>query len=117
MWVDELIGIAVTGDDQYVEPGGLRLGRQRRDDVVSLESLGLDVGNRECVEHLVDQRNLPLELIRAGRPRGFVLGVLHRAEGHPGYVERDCNVGRLLIAEGVDEHRGEAIHSVGGLAG
>ena len=48
---------------------------------------------------------------------GLVLGVLREPEGLPGHVEGDRDVGRLLVAQHVDQHRGEAVDGVGVLAG
>ena len=51
------------------------------------------------------------------RPAGFVLRVLRRPERRAGQIERDRDVGRDLVAQRVDEHRGEAEHRVRGLPG
>ena len=60
---DELQGVAVAGADQHLHPLVDGLGRQGGDDVVRLVALDLHVRDLEGVEHLVQQRDLPLELV------------------------------------------------------
>ena len=48
---------------------------------------------------------------------GLVLGVRLGAEGLAGDVEGDRDVRGLLVAQQVDQHRGEAVDRVGGLPG
>ena len=69
------------------------------------------------VEHLLDQADLALELVGRLGAVGLVLGVLLGAEGLRGHVEGDREVGRQLVAQRVDEHRGEAVDRVGRLTG
>jgi hypothetical protein len=114
---DQLQGVAVAGADQHLEARGSGLPGERRDDVVGLEPVRFDVDDVERVEDLLDQRHLSGELRRRGRPVGLVLGVLRRAEGLPGHVERDGEVRRPLVAQHVDEHGREAVDGVGVLAG
>ncbi|CAB4851970.1 unannotated protein [freshwater metagenome] len=115
--IDELVGVAVAGDHEDVEPVGLGLGGQSGNDVVGLESFDLNVGNGEGVEDLADQGHLALELVRAGCSVGLVVGELRRSEGDAGDVECHRDVRGLLIAQAVDQHRGEPVDRIGGLAG
>ena len=69
------------------------------------------------VEDLLDQRQLALELVGRLVALGLVLGVLLEPEGLAGDVEGDRDVGGLLVAQHVDEHRGEAVDGVGVLPG
>ena len=69
------------------------------------------------VEHLADQLDLAAEVFRRLAAAGLVLGVGLAAEGLPRHVEGDRDVGRLLVAQQVDQHRGEPEDGVGGLPG
>ncbi len=115
--VDELEGVAVAGDDQHVQAvlDGLR--GQRRDDVVSLVAVQLEVDHVQGVENFLDERHLPRELGRRGGAIALVLRVQLHAERLAGHVERHGEVGRRLVAEQVDEHRGEPVHPVRVLTG
>ena len=114
---DELEGVAVARADQHLEVVGHRLGGQGADDVVGLEADLLDERHPEGVEHLLDQGDLALELVGRLGAVGLVVGVLLGAEGRPGDVERHREVGRLLVAQDVDQHRREAVDRVGVLPG
>ena len=111
--VDELQRVAVAGDDEHLEALRLGLGGEGADEVVGLVAGQLDVGDPQRVEDLLDEGHLPLELLGRRRPLGLVLGVLLGAEGRAGDVERDGQVRGPLVAQDVDEHRGEAEHRVG----
>ncbi len=114
---DQLQRVAVAGADQYLQAlRGCLLG-EGGDDVVGLEAVQLDVGDVERVEHLFDQRDLTGELGRRLRAVRLVLAVLVAAEGLPGDVEGHRQMGRLLVAQHVDQHRGEAVDRVGVLPG
>ena len=114
---NQLERVAVAGADQHVETLGLGLGGQGADHVVRLEARLFHVGDVEGLQHLLDQVELTLELVRGLGPVGLVLGVDLGAEGLPGHVEGHAQVGRRLVAQHVDQHRGEAEHAVGVLAG
>ena len=114
---DQLEGVPVAGADQHLEPQGFGPRRQRADHVVGLEPLLLDEGDVEGLEHLLDQVELATELVRRAGPVRLVLGVDLRPEGLPGHVEGDSDVGRRLVAEHVDQHRGEPEDAVGVLTG
>ena len=113
----QLVGVPITGDDRHVEPVALGLVGEGGDHVVGLEALGRHHRDGQRGQHLLDQADLPLERIRRARPVRLVRRVLRAAEGLPPEVERHGEVGRTLVTEGVDEHRGEAVDRVGGLAG
>ena len=114
--VDELEGVAVAGDDEDVVARRAGLGGEGGDDVVGLVAGGGQVADAERVQHLEDEADLAAELIRGLRPAGLVLDVLLVPEGRLGPVERHRDPGRLLVPQDVDEHRGEAVDGVGGLA-
>ena len=112
--VDQLQGVTVAGDHQHAVPLPLRLGGQRGDDVVGLEpGLGED-RDAQRAEHLLGDVDLAAEFIRGRRPARLVLGVLLEAEGLARDVERRGDVARLLVTQQIDQHRGEAVHGVGG---
>ena len=113
----QLERVPVAGADQHVEAGRLGLGRERPDHVVGLEPRLLDEGDVEGVEHLLDQVELALELVRGLGAVGLVLGVDLGSERLPGHVEGHREMGRRLVAQHVDQHRGEAEDAVGVLAG
>lgn len=104
---DELQRVAVPGADQDLHALGLGAGRQRRDDVVGLEAVLVQVSDVERVQHLLDQLDLPGELGGRARPVGLVVGVLLGAERPARLVEGDAHVRGLLVSQHVDEHRGE----------
>ena len=115
---DELERVAVAGDDEHlVERGALgprlvRPGGEGGDDVVGLVTVHLDVADAQRVEHLLEQRDLPAELVRRGTAGGLVLGVLLRAEGLARDVERHGEMCGVLVAQDVDEHRREPVDRV-----
>ncbi len=115
--VDQLEPVAVAGADQHVPAGRAGLRGQGGDHVVGLELVLGDHRHVQRGEHLLDQADLPLEVGRRLRPARLVLGVDLRAEGGAGDVEGHPEVGGLLVPQHVDQHRGEAVHRVRGLAG
>ena len=94
-------------------PCSTRLRGERRDDVVGLVALDPEPRDPQRVEHLLDEADLAAEVARRLRPAGLVFRVGLVAEGLAGDVERDPDVGRLLVAQLVDEHRGEPVDRVG----
>ena len=114
---DQLEGVAVAGADDHLGALGDGLRGEGGDDVVGLEALDADVPDAQRVEHLAQQRQLPGELGGRGRAAGLVLGVLGGPEGLAGDVEGHADVGGRLVAQHVDQHRGEAVDGVRVLAG
>lgn len=115
--VDQLQRVPVTGDDEDLETLRLGLGGERGDDVVGLVAVDREHLDAERIEDFLGDVDLPVELVRRLRPLRLVLRVHLRAEGLPGDVERCGDVRRLLVAQQVDEHRGEAVHRIGVLTG
>ncbi|GGT54426.1 hypothetical protein GCM10010177_08460 [Actinomadura citrea] len=113
--VDQLERVAVAGDDEGLHPGAGGLDGQRGDDVVRLEPGDRQPRDAQRVQHLEDQADLAAELVGRLLPARLVLHVLLVPERRLGAVERHRDVGRLLVAQDVDEHRGEAVHGVGRL--
>jgi hypothetical protein len=113
--VDQLERVAVTRADQDLHALLAGLAGERGDHVVGLVAGLLDVLDAQRVEHLLDQRDLPSEGIGGGRAACLVVAVLLRTERLARHVERDGDVGGLLVAQHVDEHRREPEDGVRGL--
>ena len=112
---DQLERVAVAGGDEHLEAVGLGLGGQRGDDVVGLEVLHREERDGQRREDLLDEVDLTPEVVGGGRPVRLVLGEPLGAERRAGDVERHREVRGLLVAQQVDQHRGEAVDRVGGL--
>ena len=113
---DQLQRVAVTRHHQNPVPLILGLRRERRDDVVSLEPGLRQHRDAQCAEDLFGDVDLAAELVGRRRPALLVLRVFLLAEGLAGHVERGRDVGRLLVAQQVDQHRGESVDRIGGQA-
>ncbi len=109
---NQLVRVAVAGDDHGVDPlaGGL-LG-EGGDDVVGLDPLDLEHRDLEGVEDLVNQRHLGREDVRRLLTAGLVVGVHVVPERRRPGVEGDGDVVGLLVAEHLDEHRREPVDGV-----
>ncbi len=114
---DQLEHVPVAGYDQHVHVLGSGLGGQRGDEVVGLVARRGQPPDAERVEHLEDQAELAAEVLRRLAAVGLVLDVLLVPEGRLAAVERHREMGRLLVAEHVDQHRGEPVDRVGRLPG
>lgn len=113
---DQLEGVAVARDDRDLEAlrGGLL--RERGDDVVGLEALDREPLDVHRVEQLADQLDLALELVgRLGTVR-LVVGELLGAPGLARDVEGHREMRGRLVAQGVREHRREAVDRIGRLS-
>jgi hypothetical protein len=113
---DQLQEILVACHDDHLEAGAARLVSQRPDQIVGLESLHLDDGS---VQHRADSLHpgdLGDQLLRRFRPVGLVLLIHFVAEGRPGEVERDRQIGGLERLDQLTQHAGEAEHGIGGEA-
>ena len=115
--VDQLEGVPVPGDDEDVHLVLDGLGRERRDDVVGLEAGGGQVPHPERVKDLQDQAELAEKAVGGLGTARLVRVVLLMAERWLPAVERHRDMRRLLVAQHVDEHRGEAVNGVRRQAG
>jgi hypothetical protein len=115
VFAGELERVPVAGGDDDLHAQLAGLAGQGADDVVGLVAGLLHDRDAQRLEDLLDQADLAQERRRGLRAAGLVVRVLLGAERHPGDVEGDHDVRRPLVAEHVDQHRGEAEHSVGGL--
>ena len=114
---DQLEHVAVAGDDEdvHVLRGGL--GGQRGDEVVGLVARRRQPPDAERVEHLEDQAELAAEVLGRLAAVGLVLDVLLVPERRLAPVEGHRDMRRLLVAQHVDQHRGETVDRVGRLPG
>ena len=113
---DHLEEVTVGGDDDGRRPLGGELGPEHVDDVVGLDVVHLEDRHGQHLEDLPDQPDLLAELVRRGLPLGLVLGADRQAlQGSPA-VEGDRKVPALVVLPGLDQHGGEPVHGVGGLA-
>ena len=111
---NQLQRITVTGDHQHPVALVLTLGGQRRDEVVGFESRLGQHRNAQCAKDFLGDVDLAMELVGGRRPVGLVFRIALGPEGLPGHVERRGDVRRGLVTQQVDQHRGEAVHRVGG---
>ena len=107
-----LEGIAVA---RHHQDAHARLGAPARhggQDVVRLVVLLREARDAHGAEHLLDEFDLALELLRRRVARALVLRVLVGAEGMAGQVEGDGNVGGPLLLQQAREHRHETVDGV-----
>ncbi len=114
---DELIGVAVAGDDDDVVAAVAALRGERGQDVVGFETGDLDHRHAQRLEHLAHEAHLLLQNVGRGFAAGFVVvdhavpeRRLRAVEGH------DHAVG-LVLPHDVGEHLRETQHRVGHLPG
>jgi len=113
--LDELVGVAVAGEDEDVVTGLATLGRQGGEDVVGLEAWGLEDRDLQRLEDLADEPHLLAEDVRR-RIAGALVGVeLLVPEGGLRQVEGHADGVGLPVLQDVHEHRREAEHRVGDL--
>ena len=114
---DQLEHVAVAGDDEHVHVLRRGLRGQRGDEIVGLVARRRQPPDAERVEHLEDQAELAAEVLGRLAAVGLVLDVLLVPERRLAPVERHRDVRRLLVAQHVDQHRGEPVDRVGRLPG
>ena len=114
---DELERVPVAGADEHLVALVPGLAGQRGDHVVGLVPGQLHGRYPQRVEHLVHQAHLAEERRRGLRPAGLVLLVPLGAERAAGHVEGHRDVRGSLVAQHVDQHRGEPEDGVGRLTG
>ena len=109
---DELVGVAVAGDDHHRDAALPGLLDQRGDHVVGLEALDADVAVAEGLDERPQVRPLELEQVGAGGALGLVVRGELLAAAHPGVPDHH---GRHLavVREDLHEHRREAEDRVG----
>ena len=109
---DQLVGVAVAGDDHHRDPALLGLLGERRDHVVGLEALDGDVAVAEGLHERAQVRPLELEQVGPRRALGLVVGRDLLAAGHARVPHHDRRHG-AVVGEDLHEHRREAEDRVG----
>ncbi len=115
--LDQLVHVAVAGDDDDVVTPVAGLGGQRGDDVVGLEPGLVDHGDAERRQDLAHQAHLLAEDVGGLGPAGLVVDDPLVAERGLGPVEGHGHPVGGVVAQHVDEHRREAVDGVGDLSG
>ena len=100
-----------------VAPGVAALGGEGGEDVVGLEADLLDHDDAQGAEDLAHEGELRDEEVGGVGPVALVLLDDVVAEGRLGTVERDGHAAGMVVAQQHDQHRREAVHGVGDLAG
>ncbi len=112
MPIHHLQNIAVAGHDQAVHPLAAGLAGQCRQHIIGLEPLRGENRDVEGLHHLLDALDLRPQLVR--HPFAVALvAVEHLVPEGLADVERDRDILRLLLAQHVEQHGGEAKHRVG----
>ncbi len=108
---DQLVDVAVAGDDHHRD---LRLARapgQGRDQVVGLEALGLDVGEAEGLDGRRQVRPLLAQQVGPRLALRLVRLVGDLAPG-PAGVPGDDHRRRIVLGDDLRQHRGEPVDRV-----
>ena len=111
----QLQRVAVTGDHQNAETLLCCLGGQRGDDVVGFVTLPGQNRDAHRTQDVLGEVDLTTEFVRRRAALRLVLGEHLGTERLPRHVEGGRDVARVLVAQQVDQHRGEPVHGVGGL--
>ncbi len=115
--LDQLVGVAVAGDDDDGVTAVAGLGGQGGQHVVRLEPLRADHGDGEGLDHVPDHVELRRQVGRRLVATPFVVVDDVVAERAAGQVEGHRQAHRVVVPDQVEHHRGEAVHRVGGDAG
>ena len=113
---NELITVAVAGDDHDVESAVHRPVGHGGDDVVGFETRNLDHRNSEGRQDLADDSELLTKDVGSRLALRLVLGLGFVAERRLRTIERDHQTGGSVILQHRHQHRGETEHCVGDLA-
>ena len=113
--LNELVAIAVAGDDDDVVPRAADALDHGGDDVVCLPTGRFERRDAKCCEHLTDEAHLLAKDVGGGFSLCFVGRVREMAERGLWPVEGNHHRLRLVVLDEVDEHRCEAVHRVGDL--
>jgi hypothetical protein len=111
---DELHQVLVGAHDDGIEPLGLRAARERPDHVVGLDSGDLEHWYPQRLDQAPDVRLLRPKVV-GQRGAMLLVALVERApEGLPRRVEHADHPGRILVAQQLRQHSGEAEHGVRG---
>ena len=108
---DELVDVPVARDDHHGPPPRLGLSRERRDHVVGLESLDMDVGESERLGKWLKVRPLLAQEVGPGLAASLVLGVLLLSPRHPLVPGDDHGAGRV-VDQKLGHHRCKAVNGI-----
>ena len=100
--LDELVAVAVAGDDDDVVARVAALRGERGDDVVGLDAGHLEDRDAERLDHLADQAHLLAQDVGRGVAVGLVGGDALVAERRLGPVEGHRDAVGLVVAHQVD---------------
>ncbi len=109
---DELVDVAVAGDDHHRDPLLLRPPRQRGDHVVGLVALDPDVGVAERLDQGHQVRPLLPEQVRPRGPLRLVEVVDDLPPRHP-RVPGHHDPSRPVLRDDLDQHRGQPVDRIG----
>ena len=112
---DELIGVAVTGDDDDLVAACRGLLGGGGDEIVGLEPDELAYRHAEGVEHLTHETHLLAQRVGCRLALSLVGRIGLVAECRLRAIEGDEHLVGTLLLHHVDEHRGEPEHGVGEL--
>ena len=113
---DELEGVLVPGDDHRLPAGLLVPGGDGADQVVRLPAVQLIPGDAHGVQHLLQHRELPGQLLGHGFPLGLVALVGQMPEGGGLPVKGDAQGVRILLPLQLQQDVEKAENGVGGKA-
>ncbi len=109
---DQLVGVAIAGDDHHRDPLLARAAGQRGDHVVGLVALDLDVGVAEGLDQRHQVRPLLAQQVGARFALRLVEIVGDLAPGHP-RIPGDNHPRRTVLVDDLDQHRGQPVDRVG----
>ncbi len=109
---DQLVGVAVAGDDHHLQPLLAGLPGQRGDHVVGLVALDPDVGVAEGLDQRHQVRPLLAQQVGPRFALGLVEVVGDLATGHP-RVPGDDDPLRVVLVDDFHQHRGEPVDRIG----
>ena len=111
---DQLHQVLVRGDDRHVPAltrGSARIGGNQ---IVRLEALFFDAGQRKCARGIADQRKLRAQILGRGRAVGLVFGIDIVAERFAARIQDHRHVrwpfGLVEIVGQLPQHRGIAVN-------
>ena len=114
---DELVGVTVPGDDDDVVAAVAAAGGQGGDEIVGFETDQLQHRQMQRFDHLTDQAHLLAQDVGGFGSARFIGGDGLVAKGRLWPIETHRHLVGTVVTQQVDEHRGEAVHGVGDLAG
>ncbi len=113
---DELGEVLVAGGDQHAEPLLLRRGTERADDVVGLDARDAQQRQSHRLDGVENRPHLGAQVVRHRGSCCLVLRIEVVAEGLARGVEHDGDMGWLLLAQQLEDHRQDAVQRAGRLA-